>query len=125
MEAKIDMETLTNTISEIRQKADYCHNNQLSKTYEDWEHMCAFLLSMADRLDEIRREIGNAARIGTRNCDVYDDCDRAYSEYKKFLGDGCEDTYRMDGAFNAIFWMLKDGKEVSTSMVGGLNEEGH
>lgn len=106
---KTNMDMLEELVSNIRQKADYCHNNQLSKTWEDWERMCDFLLSVADLLDKLVSKSNHLFDgRGDRNCDLYSDSDRAFEEYRKFLGKDCEKNYRMDGAFNAIFWMLQD-----------------
>lgn len=41
----MDIDTIE---SELRNKADCCHNNQSSKTFEDWERMAEFLLEAAD-----------------------------------------------------------------------------
>lgn len=35
----------------IREKADYCHNNNGNRTSEDWERMSKWLLEMADMLE--------------------------------------------------------------------------
>ena len=35
----------------LREKADWCHNNNGNRTFEDWERMNKWLLEMADRLE--------------------------------------------------------------------------
>ena len=35
----------------IRDKADWCHNNNGNRTFEDWERMNRWLLEIADRLE--------------------------------------------------------------------------
>ena len=54
------MHNITNNMSfadlesELRNKADECHNNNGSRTWEDWERMNSFLLAVADRIKEFR-----------------------------------------------------------------------
>lgn len=38
-------------VRDIRNKADYCHNNNGHRTSEDWERMNKWLLEIADRLE--------------------------------------------------------------------------
>ena len=38
-------------VREIREKADWCHNNNGNRTFEDWERMNKWLLEIADRLE--------------------------------------------------------------------------
>ena len=45
------MRTIAEIISDIRQKADECHNNNGDRTSEDWERMTKYLLGIADELD--------------------------------------------------------------------------
>ena len=35
----------------LREKADWCHNNNGNRTFEDWERMDKWLLEIADRLE--------------------------------------------------------------------------
>ena len=35
----------------LREKADWCHNNNGNRTFEDWERMNKWLLEMADMLE--------------------------------------------------------------------------
>ena len=38
-------------VREIREKADWCHNNNGHRTWEDWDKMDRWLLEIADRLE--------------------------------------------------------------------------
>ena len=35
----------------LREKADWCHNNNGNRTFEDWERMNKWLLEMADKIE--------------------------------------------------------------------------
>lgn len=46
------MNDLIQLTKELRRKGDWCHNNIGSKTWEDWESMDKFLVSVADRIEQ-------------------------------------------------------------------------
>lgn len=62
-------ETIPEILAEIGEKSDFCHNNILSKGWEDWEHMHEWLLNLRRRIDtawtrernHLLNEIANAA----------------------------------------------------------------
>ena len=48
-------ETLADIEVEIGDKSDFCHNNVLSKGWDDWEQMHEWLLAIRRRIEAARR----------------------------------------------------------------------
>lgn len=43
---------------DLRDTADYCHNNNGHRTFEDWEKMDKYLLGVADRIRRLGKLVG-------------------------------------------------------------------
>ncbi len=61
---KRDSEIIEGIKREIGEKADFCHNNTNSKTWEDWEGMYKWLLGLRERIEGVHhRESVSIERI--------------------------------------------------------------
>lgn len=81
----------------LREKADWCHNNNGNRTFEDWEAMDKWLLEIADRLEGLgfkRDESKNYERLSD------DDMNQIFSLFKTYKqaeqdADNLLETYRL------------------------------
>ena len=64
------MPNLDEIILALREKADYCHNNISSKTWEDWEKMDKFLCDCADSLIHISNNVHNGVNYRATEDDI-------------------------------------------------------